>query len=170
VSDRELLRATFNQVAELYGRTRPGYPAELLTDLAELAGIGPGCRVLEIGWGTRQRTLPLAEWGCEIAALDIGAEMAALALRKLVHYPAARVIVAAFEGRRLPEQPFDAVVSATALHWLDTRARHRFRLPDGEVAALLAFLEALTSPTLGHLEAVVPAAVPSGLPVDRPSR
>jgi cytochrome c peroxidase len=53
---------------------------------------------------------------------------------------------------------------------LDPKARHRVNLSDGEIAALLAFLEALTSPTLGQLEAVVPAVVPSGLPVDRPAR
>jgi hypothetical protein len=35
--------------AELYDRTRPRYPSALFDDLAELAGIGPGSGVLEIG-------------------------------------------------------------------------------------------------------------------------
>jgi SAM-dependent methyltransferase len=62
------LRETFAEAAELYDRARPGYSAALFSDLAELACIGPGCRVLEIGCGTGQATLPLAERGCEIAS------------------------------------------------------------------------------------------------------
>ncbi|HYU19553.1 MAG TPA: SAM-dependent methyltransferase, partial [Chloroflexota bacterium] len=38
----ERLRATFNEVAELYHRARPGYPPEVFDDMAELASIGPG--------------------------------------------------------------------------------------------------------------------------------
>lgn len=121
--DREQLRATFNQAAVLYDRARPGYPARLVTDLVELTGIGPGCHVLEIGCGTGQLTLPLAERGCEIVAIDIGADMAALARRKLARHPSASVIVAAFEDWPLPAQPFDVVVSATAFHWLDPAVR-----------------------------------------------
>ena len=59
--DRLELRQTFNQAAERYDRARPTYPPALFDDLARLAGIGPGCRVLEIGCGTGQATVPLAE-------------------------------------------------------------------------------------------------------------
>src|SRR4029453_19241007 len=54
------LRGIFDEDAELYHRIRPGYPAELYDDLAELAGIGPGCRLLEIGPGTGKATVELA--------------------------------------------------------------------------------------------------------------
>jgi SAM-dependent methyltransferase len=120
---REELRATFNQVAELYDRFRPDYPEELLSDLARLVGIGSGCRVLELGCGTGQLTLPLAERGCVITALDIGADMAALARQKLAQHPFAQVDVAAFEDWPLPAQAFDVVISATAFHWLDPAIR-----------------------------------------------
>jgi hypothetical protein len=56
--DRERPRSTFDQVAELYDRARPRYPAALFDDLAELAGIGPGSKVLEIGPGTGQALTP----------------------------------------------------------------------------------------------------------------
>jgi ubiquinone/menaquinone biosynthesis C-methylase UbiE len=120
---RNRLRATFNEAAELYDRARPGYPADLVSDLARLAGIGPRSRVLEIGCGTGQLTLPLAERAGEVVAIDIGADMAARARRKLARFPSARVIVAAFEDWPLPDQPFDSVVSATAFHWLDPAVR-----------------------------------------------
>ena len=39
----------FGELAEEYDRVRPGYPAELVTDVLALAGPGP---VLEVGAGT----------------------------------------------------------------------------------------------------------------------
>ena len=121
--NREQLRATFNEDAELYDQARPGYPDELIRDLAELAGIRPGTRVLELGCGTGQLTRPLAERGCEVVALDIGADLAAVAQRKLAGFSRVQVIVAAFEKWPLPVREFDAVVSATAFHWLDPAVR-----------------------------------------------
>ena len=50
----------FDAVAERYDRVRPGYPAELFGELVALTGIGPGSRVLEVGWGTGKATVPLA--------------------------------------------------------------------------------------------------------------
>jgi SAM-dependent methyltransferase len=117
------LRATFNEAAELYDRFRPGYPEKLLADLAELGGVDGGCRVLEIGCGTGQLTLPLAQRGCAITALDIGENMAALARPKLSGYPSVHIVVAAFEDWPLPAERFDAVVSATAFHWLRPEVR-----------------------------------------------
>jgi SAM-dependent methyltransferase len=123
VPSREELRLTFDQAAELYDRARPGYPAELVAELVRFAGITAASRVLEIGCGTGQLTVPLAEVGCEVVALDIGANMAAVARRNLAKYPVVRVIVTAFEDWPLPAEPFDAVVSATAFHWVDPAVR-----------------------------------------------
>ncbi|AWS44314.1 trans-aconitate 2-methyltransferase [Streptosporangium sp. 'caverna'] len=122
-SDRERLRASFTEDAELYDQARPGYPPELFDDLAELTGIGPGCRVLEVGPGTGQATVPLAERGCHIVAVELGAEMAALARRNLARFPSVQVVTAAFEDWPPPAEPFDVVVSATAFHWIDPAVR-----------------------------------------------
>jgi SAM-dependent methyltransferase len=117
------MRATFDEDAELYDRARPGYPAALFDDLAELACIGPNCRVLEIGCGTGQATLPLAERGCEIVCVELGANLAAVARRKLAGFALVRVDVAAFEEWPLPPRPFDTVFAATAFHWIDSGVR-----------------------------------------------
>jgi SAM-dependent methyltransferase len=122
-TDRTQLRETFDQVADLYDRARPGYPPVLFDMLADLSGIGPGCRVLEIGCGTGQATVPLAERGCQVTAVELGAAMAAVARRNLARFPAVEVVVAAFEDWPLPAEPFDAVVAATAWHWLDPEVR-----------------------------------------------
>ena len=117
--DRIRLRASFDSVADLYDRARPGYPPELFDDLERLAGAGPGCRVLEIGPGTGQLTVPLAERGCAIVAVELGAALAEVARRKLAGFPHVRIVHADFETWPLPPEPFDLMIAATAMHWLD---------------------------------------------------
>ncbi len=123
LTDPARLRATFDEDTALYDRVRPGYPPALFDDLARLVGVGPGCRLLEIGCGTGQATLPLAERDCEIVAVELGPAMAAVARRKLAPFPNVRVEVAAFEEWPLPPEPFDVVISATAFHWIDPAVR-----------------------------------------------
>jgi len=123
VPDRSSLRMTFDEAAELYDRTRPGYPAVLFDDLTELVDIGPGCRVLEIGSGTGQASVPLAARGGTLVCVELGPSMAAVARRNLAPFPASRVVTAAFEDWPLPPEPFDMVLSATAFHWLDPTVR-----------------------------------------------
>jgi SAM-dependent methyltransferase len=79
--------------------------------------------VLEIGCGTGQATVPMAERGCVITAVELGGELAAVARRNLARFPAVDVVVSAFETWPLPAQPYNAVVSATAFHWLDPEIR-----------------------------------------------
>jgi ubiquinone/menaquinone biosynthesis C-methylase UbiE len=57
------LRSTFDRTALLYDKVRPGYPEELFEDVVSLSGVPAGGRVLEVGCGTGQATLPLARRG-----------------------------------------------------------------------------------------------------------
>lgn len=122
-TSRERLRATFTEDAELYDRARPGYPHQTYEDLSDLATLGLGCRVLEIGCGTGQATVPLAATGCRVTAVELGSEMAEVARRNLASYPHAEVVVSAFEDWPLPPEPFDLVFAATAFHWIDPAVR-----------------------------------------------
>jgi protein-L-isoaspartate O-methyltransferase len=118
-TDKDVLRRTFDDEAELYDRARPRYPDELVADLTELAGIGPGSRVLEIAPGTGVLTVPLAALGCTVTAVELGPRLAEVARRNLAPYPRAEVVVSAFEDWPLPAEPFDAAVCASAAHWFD---------------------------------------------------
>ncbi|MCM3922940.1 class I SAM-dependent methyltransferase [Frankia sp. AiPs1] len=121
--DRERLRATFTEDAELYDRARPGYPPRMFDDLARLVGLGPGCRVLEIGCGTGKATVPLARLGCRIVAVELGPQMAAVARRQLAGHEDVHIVEAVFEDWPLPREPFDVVLAATAFHWIDPAVR-----------------------------------------------
>lgn len=117
-------RVLFDATAELYERARPGYPPALFDDLVTLSNIPVRGRVLEIGCGTGQATLPMAERGFQIEAVELGSQMARLARRKLARYSNVRVHTSTFEAWPLPDQPFDLVMAATAFHWLDPAVRY----------------------------------------------
>jgi SAM-dependent methyltransferase len=121
--DRTRLRSTFDAAAERYDRIRPGYLPDVFDDIERLGGLGPGSRVLEIGCGTGQATVDLAMRGYAVVAVEIGSELAAIASRHLAGFETTDVIVADFERWELPSEPFDAVVSATAFHWIDPEMR-----------------------------------------------
>jgi SAM-dependent methyltransferase len=88
-----------------------------------LAGLTARSRVLEVGCGTGQATLPLARLGCTIVAVELSPDMAAVARRNLRGFPNVTVEVSAFEAWTPPPARFDLVVSATAFHWIDPAVR-----------------------------------------------
>src|SRR5215217_7730278 len=117
--DRNRLRTTFDRAASLYDEVRPGYPDDLFDDIVSLSGIQPGGRILEIGCGTGQATVPFARRGYRILCIELGENMATVARRNLEGYPQAEVRTGAFEEWPLQEGAFDLTISATAFHWLD---------------------------------------------------
>jgi SAM-dependent methyltransferase len=136
---RHDLRAGFDRAAEDYQRTRPVCPPQLFDDLIALARLEAGDRVLEIGCGTGQATVPLAERGLAITAVELGAELAAVARRRLAGFPAAEVVTSSFEDwAREGAAPFDAVVAVSSLHWIDPHLRyskpHELLRPGGFIA------------------------------------
>lgn len=120
-------RTTFDDDAERYARTRPTYPAALFDAVADAAGLRAGSRVLEVAPGTGQATVPMAEREWRVTAVELGVHMAALARRAAASVPSAdvEVVVSPFEDWPLPSEPFDAVLCATAWHWLDPAVRAR---------------------------------------------
>jgi SAM-dependent methyltransferase len=135
---RHDLRAGFDQAAEDYQRTRPVCPAELFDDLMNLAGLEPGDRVIEIGCGTGQATVPLAERGLAVTAVELGAGLALVARRRVAGFPAAEVVTGSFEDWPAPDAPADAVLAVSSLHWIDPQLRyakpHRLLRPGGAMA------------------------------------
>jgi SAM-dependent methyltransferase len=117
-------RKSFDEVAELYDRARPAYPEQVFDDLVELAALPDGGRILEIGCGTGQATLTLAERGYEIVCVELGERLAALARQKLAAFPRVEIVHAGFETWEPVHAGFDAVVAFTAFHWIDPEVRY----------------------------------------------
>jgi SAM-dependent methyltransferase len=133
-------RESFDEVADAYDTYRPSPPVEVVDAIVAFANIHAASRVLEIGCGAGQLSIPLAERGVDLVAVELGPHLAAHARDKLARFPNARVEVSSFEEWPLPAQEFDAVVCANAFHWLDPDIRFRKCAdalgPDGSLALL----------------------------------
>jgi SAM-dependent methyltransferase len=122
MSDATLARSwgkVFNEVAAEYDRNRPTYPDALLDQACEVAGLGGGERVLEIGCGTGQLTRSLLARGLRVTALEPGDELIRLAEENLKDAGDVEFVHARLEDTRLPRESYAAVFSASAIHWVD---------------------------------------------------
>jgi 2-polyprenyl-3-methyl-5-hydroxy-6-metoxy-1,4-benzoquinol methylase len=86
----------------------------------DAAGVGPGARVVDLGCGTGQVSLPLARRGAQVLAVDVSPAMT----RKL-RAEASRAGLASLDGLAmpieelvLPQESVDLIVSSYALHHL----------------------------------------------------
>ena len=109
----------FDEIAAEYDRHRPAYPDELIDQACQVAGIGSGDQVLEIGCGTGQLTRGLAARGLRVTAVEPGQNLIALARQNLDGAGAVEFVNAQFEDAPLPREQFQAMFSASAFHWVD---------------------------------------------------
>lgn len=115
--------SVFDGAAAFYDRVRPGYPPDAIRDAVRLAGLTNDSRVLEVGCGTGQATLPLAHHGFHIVALEPGPSLARIAQARLAGFPNVELVLERFETFVAEPASFDAVVAATSFHWLDPEDR-----------------------------------------------
>ena len=109
----------FDEIAAEYDRHRPAYPDELVDQACQVAGIGSGDHVLEVGCGSGQLTRGLAARGLHVTALEPGTSLLALARQNLAGAGEVEFVNAQFEDALLPREQFQAVFSASAFHWVD---------------------------------------------------
>ena len=141
------LRLTFNEVPEDYDNLRTRYVDGLFTDVIKYSALDRTNRVLEIGIGTGQASLPFLETGCELTAVEIGDKLAQYARGKFSEFANLNVINQDFESIPLKEDSYDLIYSASAFHWipLDTGMPKVFQLlkPGG----VFAWFSAQPAPT-----------------------
>ena len=142
------LRTTFDREAERYDRARPAPPKALVEAIVKAGNFQAGARVLEVGCGTGQATLPLARRGLRVHALELGPALAALAQQNLAAYPNVTVEQIAFEAFQTTDL-FDALVSVQAFHWIEPEAglAHAASLLRPGGALLLAWHQDLSEET-----------------------
>jgi len=101
---------TFGGLAEVYERTRPGYPDEAVR---WMAGSAPG-KVLELGAGTGKLTASLLAHGHTVVATDPEPRMLRTLRKRLKGTPVAQA-----KAERIPlrSSSVDVVVAAQCFHW-----------------------------------------------------
>ncbi|HYJ67583.1 MAG TPA: class I SAM-dependent methyltransferase [Nocardioidaceae bacterium] len=132
----------FDSVAELYDRVRPVYPEPVFDDIAELGRLADGSRIVEVGPGTGQATGSLVRRGWSVTAIEPGADLAAVAADRFVGHPNVSITVSRFEDWTPPgDTLYDAVVAATAWHWIDPAAGYRKTASLLRLGGVLALVE-----------------------------
>lgn len=109
---------TFNTVADLYERMRPGYVPELYADIFRYLPVGEGSRALEIGIGGGQATLPVLQTGCAVTAVEYGDQLAQLCREKFRAFPGFSAVTGRFEDFEGEVGSYDLIYSASAFHWI----------------------------------------------------
>ena len=155
-SERDI-RLTFDTVAEAYGRARPSYPSELFDEFFAVLPANP--RVIEIGPGTGQATVDLLARGAHVTAVELGPSLGASVRARFAAEERLSVVIGAFEDVELAVGEFDAVVVATAYHWIDKRAQVERPLellrPDGALG-VIDLIQVDSASDRGYFERVQP--------------
>ncbi|HET7035466.1 MAG TPA: class I SAM-dependent methyltransferase [Thermomicrobiaceae bacterium] len=132
----------FQGTAWYYARFRPGYPPDLIDLIAARFGGHAEARALDLGTGTGQLAIPLAEHFAEIVAVDPEPAMLAAASAAAVHAGVSNVRFVAGSSRTLADLSagyghFDVVTMGSSFHWMDRdatlRALDRMVRPGGGV-------------------------------------
>lgn len=112
------LEWTFDTVAPIYEKLRPGYVEELYQTLFDYIPIDKSCHVVEVGSGGGQATAPILRTGCQLTAVEYGERLSELLKEKFKDCPKFSVITGKFEDTKLEKNTYNLVFSASAFHWI----------------------------------------------------
>lgn len=108
---------TFDTVADTYEKLRPGYVDELYQNIFEYKPINNTSRIVEVGIGGGQATLPFLQTGCKLTAVDYGENFCEICREKFKDYPNFSAISGKFEDIEFNGE-YDLIYSASAFHWV----------------------------------------------------
>ena len=105
----------FNVAADAYDSFMGRYSVQLGPQIADLAGVEPGRRVLDVGCGPGALTAELLQRGAKVSAVDPSPQFVAAAQER---YPAADVRQAAAESLPFAHGEFDAALAQLVVHFM----------------------------------------------------
>ena len=135
------LNWTFDTVADTYEKLRPGYVNELYNTIFEYKQINNQSRVVEIGIGGGQATLPFLKTSCNLTAIDYGENFCKLCREKFKEYTNFSAVSGKFEDIDFNNNEYDLIYSASAFHWIPEEIGYKKvydMLKDGGVFARFA--------------------------------
>lgn len=116
-------KSWYSNVADAYNRVRPRYPQVLIDRAVELAQLPERAAILEIGCGPGIATVEFTKAGA-IVALEPSYEAYQLAQQNCRQYPNVEILNTTFEEWKLEPEKFDAVLAATAWHWVSPEIKY----------------------------------------------
>ena len=163
-------RDRFTATVQAYARHRPDYPEALYDWILDVAGLGPGAVVVDLGCGTGIVARALARRGLRVFGVDPNAAMLAEAAARGGHDlgdgaqgGGPRWVQTDAETLALPIERADAIVGGQSFHWLDLeRAGPRMRALLGEDGPVVPFwnLRDPSDPFMAAYEALLLAWSP----------
>ena len=112
----DVARLGFDREAEVYETSRPPYPPDAVTWLAENLRLRPGAVVVDLAAGTGKLTRLLLPTGATVLAVEPVVGMRQV-LRRL--FPSVPTVAGTAESLPLRSSSLDAVCVAQAFHWFD---------------------------------------------------
>jgi SAM-dependent methyltransferase len=111
--------SVFDAIAAEYDLHRPAYPDALIDRACEVSSLARGATVLEIGCGTGQLTRSLLARSLRVTAVEPGERLIARARDQLAGDGDMQFVNARLEKASLPRARYEAVFSASAIHWVN---------------------------------------------------
>lgn len=126
VNDFDFDRASFDRIASIYEKSRPGYSKEVYDCIDSIKAYTEDSLILEVGAGSGIATKEIADrWNPEIIAMEPGSNLRLLAKARLKDYRKVKVVGSMFEDYEDGGLRFDGIFSATAFHWIDPEIKYK---------------------------------------------
>lgn len=116
-----MARDLFQGAVSYYARYRIPYPETLLAEIRNRAGISGEGRLLDLGCGTGEITLPMSPCFQEVVAVDLDSEMLAAAKQKSADLGIENVLWRnqCAEQLTADAKAYELVTIGAAFHWMD---------------------------------------------------
>ncbi len=116
--DLEQRKSWYSPAADAYNKARPGYPKNLIHRVVEVARLSSNSKILEVGCGPGTATVAFAQLGCSMVCLEPNPDFCHLAQQNCEPYPNVEIRNTSFEEWTPETEKFDAVLAASAFHWI----------------------------------------------------
>lgn len=114
----DIRAASFDSIADVYEKARPGYPQEVYEKIEKYVSLSRTTKILEIGAGDGKATWDMYQrWRPQLTALEPGSALRGLLRERFRGIYRVRIQGTTFE-EFIAEESYDCVVAATAFHWV----------------------------------------------------